>query len=77
MQLEYAKNPRWVNPERTLIDLVIKWDQFPDELPFTANPNDTEEYGRLIFRAVLEGQFGEIAEYTPPPEMGIKASNAG
>jgi hypothetical protein len=68
MRLEYARNPKWVNPEKTLIDLIIKWDQFPEEFPFTANPKDSEEYGRLIFKAALEGHFGKIAEYEKPLE---------
>jgi hypothetical protein len=69
MQLEYAKNPRWVNPEHTMIDLTIKWDRFPEELPFTANPRDTEEHGRLIFAAAAAGHFGPVAPYVPPPPI--------
>jgi hypothetical protein len=67
MNLEYAKDPKWVDAEHTRIDLIIKWDRFPEELPFTADPNDVEEHGRLIFAAAAAGQFGEVAEYVPPP----------
>lgn len=67
MQLEYAKNPRWVNAEHTMIDLEIKWDQIDEELPFTASPTDCEAHGRAIFDAAAAGQFGEVAEYVPPP----------
>ena len=65
MNLEYAKDPRWVNAEHTMIDLTIKWDRFPYELPFTASPDDCEEHGRAIFAAAAAGQFGEVAEYAP------------
>jgi hypothetical protein len=61
MQLEYAKDPRWVNAEQTLIDLIIKWDSYPEELPFTADPNDVEEHGRQIYAAAAAGQFGPVA----------------
>jgi hypothetical protein len=66
MQLEYAKDPRWVNAEQSLIDLIIKWDAYPEELPFTANPNDVEEYGREIYAAAAAGQFGPVAAYVAP-----------
>ena len=63
MNLEYAKNPRWVNAEHTMIDMIIKWDRFPEELPFAATPTDVEAHGRAIFEAAAAGQFGEVAEY--------------
>lgn len=66
MKLEYAKNPCWSDANYTMIDLVIKWDEFPDELPFTANKNDCEEHGRLIFNAAMNGEYGPISEYIPP-----------
>jgi hypothetical protein len=68
MQLEYAKDPRWVNAEHTMIDLTIKWDAFNEELPFTASPTDVEAHGRAIFEAAVAGQFGVVAEYVAPPE---------
>lgn len=67
MQLEYAKNPVWANAEHTMIDLTIKWDAIDEELPFSASPNDPEVHGRAIFAAAVEGKYGPIAEYTPPP----------
>jgi len=67
MKLEYAKSPQWANEEHTMIDLVIKWDVFPEELPFTASPNDTEQHGREIFEAAVNGEFGRVQEYVQPP----------
>ena len=67
MHLQYAKDPRWANPEQTLIDLTIKWTGIDEELPFTASPTDTEAHGRAIFAAAVAGDFGPIAEYVPPP----------
>ena len=66
MQLEYAKNPVWVNVEHTMIDLTIKWDGINDELPFTASPTDVEVHGRAIFEQAAAGQFGEVAAYVEP-----------
>jgi hypothetical protein len=68
MQLEYAKNPVWANAERTLIDLIIKWDSINEEFPFTASPTDVEAHGREIFEQAAAGAFGEVAEYLAPQE---------
>ena len=70
MQLEYAKNPVWVNAEHTMIDLTIKWDGINEELPFTASPIDCEAHGRAIFEAAFTGKFGPVAEYVPPVTNG-------
>jgi hypothetical protein len=68
MKLEYAKDPKWVDAEHTMIDLTVKWDRFNEELPFSASPNDCEEHGRAIFAAAVAGEFGPVAEYVAPPE---------
>lgn len=68
MQLEYAKDPVWANANHTMIDLVIKWDQFPEEHQFTATLDDCEEHGRQIFVAAVAGEFGPVAEYIAPPD---------
>lgn len=67
MQLEYAKNPRWVNAEHTMIDLTVKWVEIDEELPFTASPDDCEAHGRAIFVAAQVGEYGSVTEYLPPP----------
>ena len=36
-------------------------------IPFTASPDDCEEYGRKIYQEAVEGKLGEIAPYIPPP----------
>lgn len=62
-------NPRWVNAEHTLIDCEITTSQFVDEiLPFTASLQDVEPHGRAIFQDLIDGKYGPIAEYVPPPE---------
>lgn len=70
MQLEYAKNPIWSNADQSTIDLTIKWVELDEELPFTASPNDVEDYGREIYNLASAGEFGEVAQYVPPPEPG-------
>lgn len=71
MFLQYAKNPVWANSEQTTINLLIKWDNFKEELPFTADPNDCEQHGRDIFALALAGNFGEIAGFHTTQEPKI------
>lgn len=66
MKLLSAKNPKWMNKEKTLIDLVVRFEEMNEEIPFTANKNDVEEHGRNIFEMCAAGQFGRIQDYTPP-----------
>lgn len=67
--LTSVANPRWANAEHTFIDCEITTSQFGDEvLPFTANQNDVEPHGRAIFQDFVNGKYGPIAEYVPPPE---------
>lgn len=65
----YVKDPQWANADHTLIDCIIKTDHILEELPFTANPNDVEEHGRLIYAAAMNGEYGPIAEYVSPPPL--------
>jgi hypothetical protein len=74
MNIEYAKTPKWANAEKTQIDLIIKVSHLGMEVPFTATPDDIEEYGRDIFKRALFGEYGEISEYAEPviPEPTIE-----
>jgi len=65
LNLEYAKNPQWADPDHTMIDLIIKWDTIDEELPFSATAEDVEAHGREIYNNALAGGYGEIAEYVP------------
>jgi hypothetical protein len=69
------KNPRWANAEHTAIDCEITTSQFGDEvLPFTASPIDVEAHGCTIFKDIVAGKYGDIAEYIPTiePEIILK-----
>jgi hypothetical protein len=66
--LEYAKNPKFVNAEKNCIDLIVKWQEFNEEMPFGANPLDCEAHGRELFERAKAGEFGEVAPYVAPPE---------
>ena len=67
-----AKNPQWVNAEKTLIQVQAKWQHLETEgyLMFLANPNDVEAHGRDLYQRCVNGEFGTIAEYVAPEEGG-------
>lgn len=61
--LEYAKNPIWNNAEFTAILLIIKWEEFNEEMPFSATAWDAEPWGVDLFNRAKDGEFGEVAQF--------------
>ena len=61
--LKSARNPVWANKDQTAIDVLVVFEEIPEELPFTATPNDTHEHGRNLYAEILAGNYGEIAPY--------------
>lgn len=64
MKIISAKNPKWANRSQTYINLVVKFDSFEEELPFTATANDTESHGRELFKRASQGEFGTVAPFS-------------
>lgn len=64
--LQYAKNPVYNNEEGTSIFLIIKWEEFNEEMPFSACSYDSEAHGRDLFERAKAGEFGEVAPYVAP-----------
>jgi hypothetical protein len=62
-------NPVWANIEHTMIDCEVVFSHLGEmPVPFTASKNDPEAYGRELFARLEIGEFGQVAEYVPPPE---------
>ena len=80
-----ARNPKWANPEKNLIDLEVNFTDFDEEwLPYTASPTDTEvEHSRYLYTQAINGAYGAIEEYeqkllwTPWFEDKTEVSNEG
>jgi hypothetical protein len=66
LNLKYANNPKWVDEAHTSIELTVRFEEIAEDLPFHATPDDNEEHGRDIFERAKGGEFGVIAEWTPP-----------
>jgi hypothetical protein len=44
-------------------------------LPFTADANDVEAHGRLIFADIVSGKYGDIADYVAQEENRIQRTS--
>jgi hypothetical protein len=69
LTIEYSKDCSWSSKDHTEIDMVVKFVEFSDELPFLATPYDTEPYGVELFNNAVAGDYGSIAPYVPLPPL--------
>jgi len=66
LTIQYAKDPIWNNSVNTAILLTVKFEEFTDEMPFTATPYDDMSYGVELFNNAVAGDYGTIAPYYSP-----------
>lgn len=64
-----VKNPIWANAEHTVIDCEVDFVDLNEAyVPFSANPSDTNNpSSKQIFDQCVEGMWGTVAAYVPPP----------
>ena len=74
MKYSAVRNCKWANEEHSSIECEVNFNEINSEewTPFGANPLDHYEHGREIFAKAIAGEFGEIAEYLPPPPPTLK-----
>lgn len=66
LTLQYAKDPIYNDNTGNCIFLIVKWEEFPEEMPFSATTYDPEDYGRELFDRAKLGEFGAVAPYVVP-----------
>lgn len=65
-----VRNPVWANAGQTRIDIEVNFDHLDEEyVLFTADPSDVEAHGVEIYNRAVAGDFGAIADYTPPADI--------
>ena len=75
MKYTQVKNAQWANSEHTAINCDVDFNDLSEELvPFTAVASGDYEHSHQIFAECVAGQYGEIAEYVPPPSY-IQTAN--
>jgi len=67
LTVEYANTPVWANYDETEINLQVKFVEFEYVVPFTATSTDSTTYGPELFANAVDGEYGPIAPYVPPP----------
>ena len=71
-----AKNPKWMDEEKTSIVLECKFSHYADMgmtendgyYEFGATPDDPEEHGRQILEKAKAGDYGTVGDYVAPEE---------
>ena len=60
-----ARNPKWANPEKNMIDLEVDFVPLDEEwLPYTASPIDSDtEHSRYLYTQAINGAYGDIADW--------------
>jgi len=66
LTIETVTNLKWADANHTYFDAQVKFKEFDSVLPYTANANDTEDHGKIIYNSGLAGDFGTIASYDAP-----------
>lgn len=63
-----ARDPIWRNTEHTIVKLDVLFDELREDgyIPFSCSANDGT-YATDIWNRTIAGEFGDIAEYVPPP----------
>jgi hypothetical protein len=68
MKYKKVLNPKWANAEHTAINCDVDFEGLNDDLiSFTAVALGDYEHSHKIFSECLNGNYGAIAEYVPPP----------
>jgi hypothetical protein len=65
--IQYVKNLTWENAEHTVFSCVVKYEEFTEELPSGVNAVDPYPHIHEIWTKGIAGNYGQIAEYVPPP----------
>ncbi len=70
MNYTAVKNPKWANANHTMINCEVDFDDLVEAfVPFTAVASGDYEHSHEIFARCAAGEFGPVAEYTPPPDI--------
>jgi len=73
--IEYVKDLKWCDAEHTMFECVVKYEEFSEEHPSGINATDPYEHIHTIWTKGIAGEYGEIAEYVPPPTVADDQPN--
>ena len=62
-----VKNPIYADATGNAINCDVLFEGNTVFIPFTATSYDAEPYGVELYNQLIAGDWGSIAQYTPPP----------
>ena len=62
-----VKDLVWANPENTCFDCMVDFVSL-GWVPFACSESDPTPHSQQIWAQAMNGDFGPIAPYVPPPE---------
>jgi hypothetical protein len=63
LTIESASNPKYTAQDNSGIELLVKFKEFTQPIPFNATPNDIMSYGVELYNRAKAGEFGDISPY--------------
>jgi hypothetical protein len=65
--IEYVKNLKWCDSNKTMFSCIVKYAEFNEEMPSGINATDTYAHIQEIWVKGNAGEYGIIEEYVEPP----------
>ena len=65
--IEYFKNPKFADQACTCVEMIVKFAELPNEVPFLATSYDVMPYGVELLNRALAGEAGPVAPWEPLP----------
>lgn len=62
--IQRVYNLKWDDEGHNTFTCMVKFAEFDEDLPFTANPADKYTHTQTIWKNGIAGEFGKIEEYT-------------
>jgi hypothetical protein len=67
LTIQYAKNPFYNDAENETVLLTVKFEEFADEMPFTATPYDDMPYGVELCTNAKLSMYGTVRSWEENP----------
>lgn len=66
LTIERVTDPKYTDARGTGIDVIVKFAEFAEPVPFHATEADTEPHGKAIYRDAKAGIYGPISVFIEP-----------
>ena len=66
LTVKYAKNPVYGSSDGQQIQLIVRFVEIDEDLPFNATSYDCEPHGIDLYNRAKTGEFGEVAPFPIP-----------